>query len=271
MELSLVCKALQAGDYAPCRCMRTIPSMHSSKRRSVLLVQLPIRPLGPGAIRGNVPLAAAYLKLFAEQKGLNAFYDIRILPGSVANSFGDRALVERIVQEEPWLIGFTCYVWNIERTLWLAREIRLRLPSVRVVLGGPEITPDNAWVLETSDYDFAVIGEGEQTFAQLLLGLLDDPVPPVPIAGLYVPPSAAVGRYDPARRPAFRTPMPDLNQLGSPYLAGILDAADAQMLLLETTRGCVFKCKFCYYPKSYDKQYYLSPENILANLQHAVE
>ena len=52
--------------------------------------------------------------------------------------------------------------------------------------------------------------------------------------------------------------MPDLNQLGSPYLAGILDAADEEMLLLETTRGCVFKCKFCYYPKSYDRQYYLA-------------
>jgi MoaA/NifB/PqqE/SkfB family radical SAM enzyme len=65
--------------------------------------------------------------------------------------------------------------------------------------------------------------------------------------------------------------MPDLNQLGSPYLAGILDAADEQMLLLETTRGCVFKCKFCYYPKSYDKQYYLSFDNVLAGLRHALE
>jgi hypothetical protein len=43
------------------------------------------------------------------------------------------------------------------------------------------------------------------------------------------------------------------------------------MLLLETTRGCVFKCKFCYYPKSYDKQYYLSHDNVLANLRHAQE
>src|SRR6202011_497062 len=84
-------------------------------------------------------------------------------------------------------------------------------------------------------------------------------------------PSGQACRYDPARRPAFRTPMSDLNALGSPYLAGILDAADEQMLLLETTRGCVFKCKFCYYPKSYDKQYYLSPDNILANLRHAQE
>jgi hypothetical protein len=78
-------------------------------------------------------------------------------------------------------------------------------------------------------------------------------------------------RYDAAQLPAFRTPLTDLNQLGSPYLAGILDAADEEMLLLETTRGCVFKCKFCYYPKSYDKQYYLSRDLILANLHHAVE
>jgi hypothetical protein len=65
--------------------------------------------------------------------------------------------------------------------------------------------------------------------------------------------------------------LPDLEQLGSPYLGGILDAADEQMLLLETTRGCVFKCKFCYYPKSYDKQYYLGADSVLANLRHARE
>jgi radical SAM superfamily enzyme YgiQ (UPF0313 family) len=244
--------------------------MQHASRRTVLLAQLPIPPLGPDPIRGNVPLAAAYLKLFAEGKGLGAFYDIQVLPTDQANTLGDRALAAAIAECEPWLVGFTCYLWNIERTLWVAREVKRRLPGVRVVLGGPEITADNAWVLETPDYDFAVIGEGEQTFAQLLLGLLGDEVPPVPIAGLYVPPDSGP-RFDPARAPAFRTPMPDLNRLGSPYVAGILDAADEGMLLLETTRGCVFKCKFCYYPKSYDKQYYLSREQVLAGLRHAAE
>src|SRR5262249_9226757 len=109
------------------------------------------------------------------------------------------------------------------------------------------------------------------TFADLLLALAGKETPSVPIPGLYVPPPGAASRYEPARRPAFRTPLPDLNQLGSPYLAGILDAADEQMLLLETTRGCVFQCKFCYYPKSYDGQYYLAPENVLAGLRHADE
>ena len=240
------------------------------RRRNVLLVQLPIPPLGPAPIRGNVPLAGAYLKVFAEQKGLGGDYAIDVLPAELANTLGDHALAAALADREPWMVGFTCYLWNIERTLWIARRLKRLRPGVRVVLGGPEITADNAWVLDTPDYDFAVVGEGEQTFANLLLALLGDETPPVPIAGLYVPAPAAP-RFRPDRAPAFRTPMPDLNRLRSPYLAGILDAADERMMLLETTRGCVFKCKFCYYPKSYDKQYYLSRENVLAGLRHAAE
>src|SRR3954470_7391277 len=161
--------------------------MHSH-RRTALLVQLPIPPQGPAPIRGNVPLAAAYLKLFAEKQGIGRCYHIDICPAVQANTLGDQALVAAIAEREPWLVGFTCYLWNIERTLWVAAELKRLRPEVRIVLGGPEITADNAWVLNTPDYDFAVIGEGEQTFAQLLLGLLGDDTPPVPIAGLYVPP-----------------------------------------------------------------------------------
>ncbi|MFL5341125.1 MAG: B12-binding domain-containing radical SAM protein [Gemmataceae bacterium] len=256
--------------------------MATADRRRVLLAQLPIPPLGPAPIRGNVPLAAGYLKLFAHQQGLGQHFDIQILPAVEANTLGDRALAVAIADREPWLIGFTCYVWNIERTLWLCRELKRLHPAVRIILGGPEITADNAWVLESPDYDYAVIGEGEQTFSELLHLVLDqsrgearrvglsllNAGPNIP--GLYVPPTFGP-RFDAARQPAFRTPLPDINVLGSPYLAGLLDAADEQMLLLETTRGCVFKCKFCYYPKSYDKQYYLSFDLVRAGLRHAAQ
>jgi hypothetical protein len=71
------------------------------------------------------------------------------------------------------------------------------------------------------------------------------------------------------RLPPPRRPLPNLTDISSPYLAGILDAADEQMMLLETIRGCIFKCKFCYYPKSYDDLYFLPEEKIVANLEHA--
>jgi radical SAM superfamily enzyme YgiQ (UPF0313 family) len=245
--------------------------MGTSRRRRVFLVQLPIPPLSPAPIRGNVPLAAAYLKLFAQHQGLNAHYDIEIVSAAEANTLGDQALVRALAERDPWLVGFTCYVWNIERTLWVAAALKRARPDVRIVLGGPEITADNAWVLESPAYDFAVIGEGEQTFAQLLQHLREDEAgPTLPIPGLYVP-APTVPHYDPARRPPPRVPLPDLNQLGSPYTAGILDAADEQMMLLETIRGCVFKCKFCYYPKSYDRQYYVAAAALRAQLRHAQE
>jgi radical SAM superfamily enzyme YgiQ (UPF0313 family) len=246
-------------------------ALSRTTRRTVLLVQLPIPPLGPAPVRGNVPLAAAYLKLFAEREGLGQFYAIEVFPGRQANALGDRALVEALAARDLWLVGFTCYLWNIERTLWVTRELKRRRPDVRIVLGGPEITADNAWVLDTLDYDFAVAGEGEQTFAQLLLALLGDDVPPAPIAGLFVPPAGPGPRFHPARRPAPRSPLPDLNLLGSPYLVGVLDVADEEMLLLETSRGCRFRCKFCYYWKSYDKTYYLADDTIRASLRHAAE
>jgi radical SAM superfamily enzyme YgiQ (UPF0313 family) len=245
--------------------------MSRTVRRSVVLIQLPIPPLGPAPIRGNVPLAAAYLKLYAESRGLGHDYAIEVFPAPLANRLGDRALVEELLAREPWLVGFTCYLWNVERTLWIARALKERKPEIKIVLGGPEITADNAWVLGSPDYDFAAIGEGEQTFSSLLLGLIDgEEAPPGPIAGLYVSPRTEP-RFRPERLPAFRKPLSSLDRLGSPYLAGILDAASERMLLLETTRGCVFNCKFCYYPKSYDTQYFLSREAVLASLGHAHE
>jgi radical SAM superfamily enzyme YgiQ (UPF0313 family) len=229
-------------------------------RRRVLIVQLPIPPVGPGAIRGNVPLAAGYLKMFAEQRGLGSDFEIEILPTTFANSLGDRGLVAEILAAEPWMVGFTCYLWNIERTLWIAGELKRERPELKIIVGGPEVTADNAWVLEHPAVDFAAIGEGEQTFAELLAALVSRDKPARSINGLYVRRGAL---------PAFRRPLAGLDEVSSPYLAGILDPADEEMLLLETIRGCIFKCKFCYYPKSYDDLYFASEEKIVANLEHA--
>ena len=238
-----------------------------SKRR-VLLCQLPIPPAGPAPVRGNVPLAGAYLKMYAELRGLGDRYQIDLLPTADANTLGDAALVEAILAREPWLVGFTCYLWNIDRTLWIAERLKARRPDLIVVVGGPEITADNSWTVNHAAVDYAAIGEGEQTFTELLEALPDEPAMAQvrlagTIAGLHVR-----GMTTP---PTFRKPLPHLNDISSPYLAGILDAADEQMLLLETIRGCVYKCKFCYYPKSYDDLYYVSEEKIVANLRHARE
>ena len=232
-------------------------------RRLVLLIQLPIPPAGPERVRGNVPLAAASMKLFARRHGLEEHFRVELLPPTLANVLGDEGLVEEILGREPWMVGFTCYLWNIERTLWITERLKERRPELRVVLGGPEITPDNRWVLDRPTLDYAIFGEGEPTLADLLDSLRGRPEPPTAIAGLW---TAAAGAPLPQR-----ASMPALDAVSSPYLEGILDAAGEQMMLLETVRGCRFRCRYCYYPKSHDALSFLSPEAIAACLRHAAE
>lgn len=236
-------------------------------KRTVLFAQLPIPPAGPTPIVGNIPLAAGYMILYARNRGLDEYFDFQILPNTVVDQASDSAIVREILATQPWMIGFTCYLWNIDRTLWIAKQVKQANPEIRIVLGGPEITGDNAWVLDGSVIDYAVVGEGEQTFADLLKlhcgnSAIAAQVPSI-VPGLWQ-------ATDP-KPPLFRKPLPDLNEISSPYLAGILDAADQHMLLLETIRGCIFKCKFCYYPKSYDGLYFVDEEKIVANLRHARE
>jgi radical SAM superfamily enzyme YgiQ (UPF0313 family) len=240
----------------------------TSARPLVLLVQLPIPPPGPLPIRGNVPLAAAYLKVYAEERGLGEFFDIEILEPVLANQLSDRGLVEEILSRRPWLVGFSCYLWNVERSLWIAEQLKRQLPELKVVLGGPEITADNPWVvahgkgtvpfssdenwdssrfIACSSVDHAIIGEGEQRFAQLLEDLYNNSAP-----------SALTSRS-----------IADLNEIPSPWLAGVLDVSAEKLMPLETMRGCAYQCKFCYYPKGNGAQRYFSPERIAAELAHA--
>lgn len=226
----------------------------------VLLLQLPIPPFGPETVRGNVPLAAAYLKFYA-QRVENIAADIEILPASLADGRGDAALLREITDRRPDVLGLSCYLWNVERSLYLAEQVKRRMPQVLVVLGGPEITADNAWVLEHPAVDYAVMGEGEQTFAELLRFLTEtggDPNSTPAIAGLWNGRNRAI--------PPARRQLAHLNDVGRVYLEGILDPAPYDSLFLETIRGCIFKCGFCFYPKSFDRLAYMDDDLAAANL-----
>ncbi len=232
------------------------------KLRRVLLVQLPIPPAGLDPMPGNVPLAAAYLKLFARRKGLERHYQIDLFPVTLANTLGDQALVEAILAAEPNIVGFSCYLWNVERSLWIADQLKRRRPELVILVGGPEVTPDNRLVLENRAVDFAIAGEGETTFGQLLAAFAENVSTPR-IAGLW--------HRGQSTAPGAPAPLGSLDQISSPYVDGILEIGDDRRMLLETARGCRFRCKYCYYPKEHAALEYLSDEQVLANLRYAVE
>ena len=208
-----------------------------------LLIQLPVPRLNYGVHTGNIPLGAACLKQ-AARRAIGAQVDI--LPESLAAYLGDAALLELILDRKPDIVGFTVYCWNLDRSLYFANRLKA-LYAPRIVFGGPEITPDNRAAL-SSAVDFYVYGEGEAVFAKLL----EDPA--FWSKGSAMEPAGSLFTDSP-----------------SPYLQDLLEPEVENVMLLETQRGCPYRCGYCYYNKSHAGLAFTDDTHLLQGVRWALE
>ncbi|MEJ5364394.1 MAG: radical SAM protein [Desulfosoma sp.] len=210
----------------------------------VLLLQLPVQSHDNAYPMENLGLGVGSLKAYA-QSVLPPDISIVLGPNALVNYGGDHALVEWILSEQPDVVGFGCYVWNVERSLDVARRVKARNPQVRILVGGPEVTPENDFLKEAGGFDWGVVGEGEETFAALLTALRSGHQPVETLPGLLCPTPG--GWHATRPRPVMKT----LEPIPSPYLSGALQPSDAGTILLETVRGCPNRCTYCYYHKRF--------------------
>ena len=103
-------------------------------------------------------------------------------------------VLTRIVNKKPDVVGFSCYIWNIEATLHLLKKLKSIIPNVISVLGGPEVSYNAGQVLETEpSVDYIISGEGEKPFALFLNDILIGKKPQ-DIPGLCFRDSGQIGR-----------------------------------------------------------------------------
>tara|TARA_Y100000310_G_scaffold63740_1_gene59184 strand:+ start:2087 stop:3550 length:1464 start_codon:yes stop_codon:yes gene_type:complete len=157
-------------------------------------------------------------------------------------------IADLILDTDPDVLGFSCFVWNIHFVLRLCKKIKKANPNITIILGGPEFgyTNDEQYLKENSEIDYICHGEGEQTFQEFLLYLLNkDNMDKV--QGLAFLRDGKILRTFP--RPVLE----DLDPIPSPYLTGLINLEEEKhrYIPLETYRGCPFKCSFCEYPKDY--------------------
>ncbi len=164
----------------------------------------------------------------------------------------------QIYAEQPAVIGFSCYIWNIEPTLALIRTLKQVMPAVPIVCGGPEVSFGAAEVLAANpEIDYVVLGEGELTLRELLRYLDGDGGEPAGIDGL-----AYRWEGEPrVNRP--RAVIADLDQIPSPVTAG--DDNRNKIVYIESSRGCPYRCSFCL--SSIDRSVrYFSMDRVRADL-----
>ncbi|MDE2312985.1 MAG: cobalamin-dependent protein [Elusimicrobia bacterium] len=170
----------------------------------------------------------------------------------------------RMAEQQPSLVGFSCYVWNIEATLAVAQEFKRLRPDARVILGGPEAGGLARRILKSSPVvDFIATGEGEETFRLLLRALFLGEGELAAVPGLA---RREHGRL--AIRP--EPPLIDLAHEPSPYLSHDVPMPhDPGAVLVETSRGCPFACAYCNWGRR--KMRYLSLERIEDDFKFVLE
>lgn len=168
--------------------------------------------------------------------------------------------VAELLSLKPDMIGFSLYAWNRARCRIIAEELRRCLPGVQLFAGGPEASADPRALLDEGGLDFLVVGEGEETFAEVCLALAAG-------TGVSGIPGVAVAGEGGSRH-APRRLLPDLDAIPSPWLSGVLDAGGYRGVLWQLSRGCAFSCDFCFDARGESGVRRFSLERVEAELRH---
>lgn len=200
----------------------------------VLYLQLPVLDFGYDYAGADHPLAGAYLASYAIARGVA--HEPVFLHPSCTGFASTPSLVREILSQDPQVVVATLYLWNVERTLRVARALKDARPGLRILAGGPEVAGDFDARFPGHPFDWVHQGEGEGAFALVIREILVEP---------ETSPAAL------KETSAQATSMVPPEEIPSPYLGGLLSPAPDGSIWVETMRGCPFRCAFCYYGKSF--------------------
>lgn len=180
-------------------------------------------------------LAIRYLK--------NYTADLNYTCSTMEFSINDKPerVVEELIAEKPSVLGFSCYIWNIEFIKKVSTLIKLINPSIEILYGGPEASFDAIEFLENNLGEYVIEGEGEETYKEFIKAKISEIEQKVLtdysiIKGLYSRKSCKIV-YGGKRA------LMNINDIIFPYTED--EDLSNKIVYYEGSRGCPFNCKYC--------------------------
>ena len=205
-------------------------SKHSTK---VLLVAL-------NAKYSHSSLALRYLKHYLKHYLEPGLADVETLEFNINQNLN--AILGDLARRNPDVVGFSCYIWNIELILTLVSNLRKVCPKTTIILGGPEVSFDTEyWLKRYPAIDYLIAGEGEEAlgsfleeFGQAKGSLTWDQL------------SSICGLVYRRGDKVIQNPHKPLDLASIPPIyAGDLGGLRNKIVYYETTRGCPYACAYC--------------------------
>lgn len=193
----------------------------------------------PNSQYGNsiyFPYAAGSLVAYAfKNEAIAEEYEFK---GFVYKKDNIDSIISKI--DTPFVIGFSCYIWNFEFNKKLAKAIKEFFPECKIIFGGHQIT-ESSEIIHESYVDYILLGEGEESFKDILLHLIGKKDIESVHNLLY---------RDGNQWKQTDNSGTDIPERVSAYTNGYFDdiVKNEELsfsAILETNRGCPNKCAFC--------------------------
>ena len=156
---------------------------------------------------------------------------------------------------DPDVVGLQCnFTTERNRTIRLAQRVKREMPRAFVVVGGHDASRDPEW-FQSDAIDFIAVGDGEEVMPQLVEALA---------RGRDV---KSVPNPAPMRANLDEYPLP-ARHLIERYREHYYINFRKPLALMETARGCPFKCNFCSVWKFHESTFReKSPERVVQELR----
>ena len=151
-----------------------------------------------------------------------------------------KKIISEITEKNPYAVGFSTYCWDLHIFLKTAYIIKEYNSEIKIIMGGPSVSFYPEEILNKyPQVDIIIPGEGEYVFSDLLYHKfknLDE------VAGV-------VYRRKDNICSNKNVKQIDLNRIYSPYLSDNF-RPKSDTLMIEPSRGCIYRCKFCSWSKN---------------------